>query len=703
MRSSLSSALKRTISRLRQYLQISMIRIGAVALIGLAVAVWVFLAQTGAPTRTAVHGAGNVNATAAQLSTSRSKVLQAAETPVPPISADFDRDIFYDAQGLIIHLATQNYADAPINKVPCTADMIGNTNCQDGGDTAQREGWYWLAKKICLDHPDLHCRMPTRKLTFDAVLAKLEPNHDGVFYRHPTLPHWNNPWSHDLGFTRDQLIPLVAAMGAWGKHDAILRLWNKLPQDRLGKHTFNGSWVSITDICSALPKDFNQSGLDADKCRKFLTPGPKLPARNCSAIQDVNCDPLPSCDKALGTTSCGVGQALEPCSALPISCPTPTVPAACALDTVTIPSKIWSFCPGPEVDAMCPGPDIKGKVPGPQICPPCAHGICAPGPCVRGPDVDGMVPGPPVACKKHLSIPCMVVGPALHSQACISPRCLACQANYDLALHKIADDQAQCTATAQIDESFCSASKLATIQVTRCITSHPVAATNEAICEATKFPLVTKCKATKEALDLACTLQNVFSGDIVTPPVVNLFRAAMGTDAYRLNLELPTPETDPPVVVGEVTLGTGVGDRNNAASASRDDTSDDLNLIILLLRTKGTVYAAGQPQDAAGFFGRTRPYSYGSYIGAYLAHYCDSEWTSTNLDVMEDVKKRIEAGIVSGGWQPDLPAVYGAVLWYQRPQTGANPLLAQLYRPILDRFINDPRKVQSAPPPKECH
>ena len=84
-----------------------------------------------------------------------------------------------------------------------------------------------------------------RKLSFDDVLRLLDPDQDGVFRRHPHQARWSDAWSEDAGTSRDQLIPLIAAMGVWGKHAELRRLWNALPEDLLGKHAFNGSWLNV--------------------------------------------------------------------------------------------------------------------------------------------------------------------------------------------------------------------------------------------------------------------------------------------------------------------------------------------------------------------------------------------------------------------------------------------------------------------------
>jgi hypothetical protein len=50
------------------------------------------------------------------------------------------------------------------------------------------------------------------------------------------------------------------------------------------------------------------------------------------------------------------------------------------------------------------------------------------------------------------------------------------------------------------------------------------------------------------------------------------------------------------------------------------------------------------------------------------------------------MKSRIDQGIASG-WQTDSSRVYGAIRWYQRGETGANPALAELYRPIIKAYL----------------
>ncbi len=120
----------------------------------------------------------------------------------------------------------------------------GDGNGRDGGDTAQREGWYWLAEWIRTYI--LHDTWPiARPETYEVVMNRLEPAKNGVFYRNPDLAPWNNPFSSELGFSRDQMMACVGAMAVHGDVERLRRLWNALPQDVLfgTKHSFNGRWI----------------------------------------------------------------------------------------------------------------------------------------------------------------------------------------------------------------------------------------------------------------------------------------------------------------------------------------------------------------------------------------------------------------------------------------------------------------------------
>jgi hypothetical protein len=90
----------------------------------------------------------------------------------------------------------------------------------DGGDTAQREGWAWFGSWIrerVLNDP-WHVR---RSLTFEQAMNFLEIGKTGTFRRHP------DQWSDPKDFSRDQTIPIVAALGVWEDYERLNRLWTK--------------------------------------------------------------------------------------------------------------------------------------------------------------------------------------------------------------------------------------------------------------------------------------------------------------------------------------------------------------------------------------------------------------------------------------------------------------------------------------------
>src|SRR5579863_10217442 len=80
----------------------------------------------------------------------------------------------------------------------------------DGGDTAQREGWAWFG--IWLRTVKLKLSSPiVLPISFDTTMNLLEdPQRPGEFRRHPTQPGFKRDPD---AFSRDQIIPLVAAMG----------------------------------------------------------------------------------------------------------------------------------------------------------------------------------------------------------------------------------------------------------------------------------------------------------------------------------------------------------------------------------------------------------------------------------------------------------------------------------------------------------
>jgi hypothetical protein len=132
-----------------------------------------------------------------------------------------------------------------LNPSPVCEDTPAVHKLDDGRETAKLEGWYWFGVWLRSHTPGLKAWEHERKLSFDEVLRLLEPDQDGVFYRHPTLAPWKDPWNEETGTSSDQIIPLIAAMGVWEKHTELHRLWNALPEDLLGRHAFNGSWLNV--------------------------------------------------------------------------------------------------------------------------------------------------------------------------------------------------------------------------------------------------------------------------------------------------------------------------------------------------------------------------------------------------------------------------------------------------------------------------
>lgn len=329
----------------------------------------------------------------------RSALESSAALLCNPVKAQSSPPIMYGTDGLIIH------------------------NGMDGGDTAQREGWYWFG--IWIRQQVLKDPWPIpRKLTFPQVIQLLEPKQDGIFYRHPKLKPWNNPFDKTYGFSRDQMLPLVAAMGVWGQTEPLRRLWNALPQDVLGgtKHTFNGEWKTV----------FGQ--------------------------------------------------------------------------------------------------------------------------------------------------------------------------------------------------------------------------------------------------------KTVFTGDIVGPATINLFRRAWNED--------PMPASDHNGPGGETELAANVDVRLASTLNDRDNTGDDLNLIVMLLMSI-LRFPTGVSTGAVNRYAKNRPVSYGSFLGAYRQMIRDKHIAADGVDLKaspSEVKRRLDEGI-AGGWKTDASRVYGAVRWYHRIESGANPQLAELYQPIIRKYL----------------
>ncbi|MCC6133543.1 MAG: hypothetical protein IT186_26725 [Acidobacteria bacterium] len=495
--------------------------------------------------------------------------------PVQPVNSSAtlidDKDTKYDADGLIIH------ADG-------------------GGDTAQREGWYWLGVWIRQNTPGLQPWTTPRALNFDQVLKLLEPKSDGVFYRHPKMPPYNNPHGKDFGFSRDQMLPLVAAMGVWGKHAEIRRLWDALPEDALGKHSFNGNWRNFLGQDGANCSDIKKRGCDATQnC------GLKTDNRTCSFQEDRR-----DCSLKTDNTDCSLQEDRRDCG-------------RCIL-----------YRPGW----------------------PLGDGGCA------------QMGNDPV-CEAAKAAQNVVY--AANKAACEATKA-ARNAGYKAEHDGCEAAKAAENARRKADHDACEAGKAA---------QNALYKAERDACEIAKTSSKVACEGQKAADQLACFATNIHSGDLIGPAAVNLFRRAIDENPLTpLSSALTLPAASIGVgQLGESELLANVGIRMALASRDRDDTGDDLNLIVSLVLAK--LRFPTPTCLAATLAYRSRDHSFGSFISAYRKQY----GTDTT-----DMTVRIADGI-RGGWQPEVSSPYGAVRWYHRPDTGANPLLAKLWEPIVARFI----------------
>jgi hypothetical protein len=195
------------------------------------------------------------------------------------------------------------------------------------------------------------------------------------------------------------------------------------------------------------------------------------------------------------------------------------------------------------------------------------------------------------------------------------------------------------------------------------------------MCESAKTGGKYACEVYKAHAQLACLTTNMFNGDLFGPSEVNLVKRAMNS-----NPMLPDFGDLKPTVVhggpaGEAQLLAGTQVRIGA-SYDRDNVGDDLNLIIELLMSE-IRFPTLVSKNAVHEYAVQRQNSYGSYMGEYRSHFGDD---------CTDEKGRITTGIAAG-WKPDVSPVFGAIRWYERPCTGANPQLATLYSVIVAHFI----------------
>lgn len=510
------------------------------------------------------------------------------------VIAQSAREIFYDSDGLIVH--------------------HGPNGELDGGDTAQREGWYWLGVWLRQNTAGLQPWPKPRMLSFQQVIALLEPGHDGVFYRHPKLPPWNDPHGKAYGFSRDQMVPLVAAMGVWGMKDEIRRLWDALPEDLLGKHAFNGNWRNFLGQDGPNCGDIKKRGCDATADCSL-----KVDTRDCSLKVDTR-----DCSLKVDTRDCSLQVDTRDCS-LQVDT------RSCGHDGPFGIHFNDPICEAAKAAQNAVYAAAKGTCEAEKSAQNAAY-AAAKGTCESGKATQN-------------------AAYAAEKAACEGPK-------------------AAQNAAYKAEHDTCEFGKAA--QNVAYKTEHDA-------CELTKTTSKAACEAQKAIDSTLCMITNVHSGDLIGPMTVNLFRRAMDENPL---LPVSTALSLPLVnvgggVLGESELAVNVGLRLAAASRDRDDTGDDLNLIVMMLIAK---LRHGTPlsDEAVTVYAATRPMSYGSYLTAYHAVY----GTDTN-----DIKHRIDEGIANG-WLSDKSAPNGAVCWYHRPETGANPQLAELYESIIDRFIH---------------
>src|SRR3954468_18929672 len=468
----------------------------------------------------------------------------------------------------------------------------------DGGDTSQREGWYWLGVWIRQNTAGLQSWSKPRSLTFEQVLDLLEPNHDGVFYRHPKLPPWNNPHGKHHGFSRDQMEPLVAAMGVWGKKAEIRRLWDALPEDLLGKHAFNGNW------------------------RKPLG----LDGQDCSAIKKRSCDSTAVCSLKTDERDCSLKVDRSDCSL----------------------KKDNSNCRLRRDRRSC-----RYKI---KICLPWPHNNQCHTRRINRPDCEIAKLKANAAYKiEHDECEVKKLKQNVNRKR-EHDECEIAKGGKDLAY--------------KADHDRCEAGKVG---------QNLLYKGEHDACEAEKTARKLACEGQKALDQSVCMATNVHSGDLIGPMTVNLFRRAMGEDPttdLSQALRLPPVDTGSGLL-GETELAANVRLRVAAARKDKSDTGDDLNLIVKMLMSE-LRFPTPISQRAVKAYSADRPYSYGSYFVKYEEVYGTER---------EHLKDRIAAGIRSG-WQTDCSAPVGAVRWYHRPDTGANPQLAELYVDIIDKFIN---------------
>jgi hypothetical protein len=226
--------------------------------------------------------------------------------------------------------------------------------------------------------------------------------------------------------------------------------------------------------------------------------------------------------------------------------------------------------------------------------------------------------------------------------------------------------------TAKSTQNALYASQKATCETGKA-SQNAIYASQKASCEAAKTAKKYACEAQKAADQILCFTTNVYSGDILGPAGVNLFRRALGENPLSIDTGLVLPAVNIGTgQLGEAELSINAGIRVDASTHDMDDVGNDLNLMVMMIMAK-LHYPSPTSLAATAFYAGSRQLSYGSYFVQYYRLY-GSDPT--------DTKTRMVDG-VANHWERDASGPFGAVRWYHRAETGANPQLAELYASII--------------------
>jgi hypothetical protein len=155
------------------------------------------------------------------------------------------------------------------------------------------------------------------------------------------------------------------------------------------------------------------------------------------------------------------------------------------------------------------------------------------------------------------------------------------------------------------------------------------------------------------------------NGDAVGADHYNLFQRARG----------PELEIDP---LGELQLRGMLG---SFLTRKPGDVSDDLNNIVSLALAS-LVSPTRTSRLATKEYLSGRPHTCGSYLDQY---YAKPHPKSIDVKLQE---QDISAWIAEGrSTDPGCSPAFGALRWYFRPESGGNPGIAELYRPIVNDYL----------------